>query len=216
MVGSRLLSAVLKGAPPSSENAKAYWRASPLATSTLKAHRASALQREGRESTIFKWLDHLHESLETAALRGEPFAEQIDMSLDDGEETTQEKPSFQGKLILITDSYCNSACLDFVDVVMSVPGALHAGHATDADTRYIDVGTEVLPSGLNIWVPLKVWSGRRRQDNVPYIPQIKYDQDLNDTEALKAWVLHSVLPLARSIGIPDMDNGHETQDPPLP
>lgn len=215
-VGYRLLSAVFGNSPRSYENAKAYWRVSPLAISTLRAHRASALQSDGRESTIFKWLDNLHDSLEMAALHGEPFAEQIDTFLDDGVEATQDKSPFQGKLILITDSYCNSACLDFVDAVMSVPGALHAGHATDTDTRYIDVGTEVLPSGLEIWVPLKVWSGRRRQDNVPYIPQIKYDQDLNDTEALQAWVLHSVLPLARSIGIPDTDNGHETQDPPSP
>src|SRR5258708_39166759 len=37
------------------------------------------------------------------------------LSLHDALPICQEVPPFQGKLILITDSYCNSACLDFVD-----------------------------------------------------------------------------------------------------
>lgn len=85
---------------------------------------------------------------------------------------------------------------------MSVPGALHVGSTTNADTRYIDVGSVMLPSGLKLWVPLKVWVGRRRQDNVPYVPQIKYHQDLDDTKAVQDWVLGSVLPVASRIGKP--------------
>lgn len=203
MVGSRLLLALLKDRTPSHENAKAYWRVSVLARETLDAHKLSALQIEGKKSSRYQWLDGLVESMDAAALRGDSFVEQSSISTeDDDEEVAQDKPSFQGKLVLITDSYCNSACLDFVDQVMSVPGALHIGHTTNADTRYIDVGTAVLPSGVKLWVPLKVWVGRRRQDNVPYVPQVKYLQDLNDTEALQAWVLQSILPLAKNIGKP--------------
>lgn len=216
MVGSRLLSALLKNTTASHENAKAYWRISPLARKTLATHQASALQIEGKESLIHQWLGGLLESMDAAALRGESFVEQMNVSIDDEQESMQGQSPFQGKLVLITDSYCNSACLDFVDEVMAVPGVLHAGSTTDADTRYIDVGATILPSGIQLWVPLKVWVGRRRQDNVPYVPRIKYAQDLNDTEALQSWVLHAVLPLARSIGIPDTDSGDETQDPPAP
>ncbi|ABX35696.1 hypothetical protein Daci_3058 [Delftia acidovorans SPH-1] len=201
-VGSRLLRALLKSNTPLLNEARAYWRVSPLAMETLKAHSTSALQIEGRESTRYKWLDGLSESMATAARRGENFIEQAHGSAIDDEDTGQEVPPFQGKLILITDSYCNSACLDFVDEVMSVPGALHVGSTTNADTRYIDVGSVMLPSGLKLWVPLKVWVGRRRQDNVPYVPQIKYHQDLDDTKAVQDWVLGSVLPVASRIGKP--------------
>ncbi|KAF5304306.1 hypothetical protein FQR65_LT07998 [Abscondita terminalis] len=83
-----------------------------------------------------------------------------------------------------------------------MPGALHVGATTDADTRYIDVGSAVLASGRRLWVPLKVWVGKRRQDNVPHVPQITYPGDLQDTKAVQAWVLQSALPLAKRIGKP--------------
>lgn len=202
IVGSRLLFAILKDAKPDHEDAKAYWRVSSLARATLESHSSSALQIEGKEGASYKWLISLIEAMEAATLRGDAFAEQLNISIKDDTEISHDRLPFRGKLLLITDSHCNSACLDFVDEVMSVPGALHIGHTTNADTRYIDVGSVTLPSGLKMWTPLKVWVGRRRQDNVPYVPQITYHQDINDTEALQAWVLQSILPLAKNIGTP--------------
>ena len=202
MVGSAILSAALKKSAPPYQNSKAYWRISPISMATIDGHRESALKIEGKDSQIYKWLNDLRESMEVATQRGENFVEQADITSEDDTEIPQGWPPFQGKLILITDSYCFSACLDFVDEVMSVPGALHVGSTTDADTRYMDIGSAVLPSGLKIWIPLKVWVGRRRQDNVPYIPQIKYHQDINDTKALQAWVLQSILLVAKNIGTP--------------
>jgi hypothetical protein len=202
MVGFRLLSTILKGKTSSHQNAKAFWRVSPLARKALDSHRSSALQIEGEESSNYKWLDSLIKSMDSAALRGDTFVEQLSTPTREKREIKQDKQSFQGKLILITDSYCNSACLDFVDEVMSLPGVLHVGSTTNADTRYMDVGMAALPSGAKLWIPLKVWIGRRRQDNVPYVPQITYHQDINDTEALQAWVLQSILPIAKNIGTP--------------
>lgn len=202
MVGYLLLSTLLKDKAPSRPAAKAFWRVSPLARKTLESHRSSALQIEGKESLSYKWIDSLLESMNSAALHGDSFIEQLSTPTREKREIKQDKQSFQGKLILITDSYCNSACLDFVDEVMSLPSALHVGSTTNADTRYMDVGMAALPSGAKLWIPLKVWIGRRRQDNVPYVPQITYHQDINDTEALQAWVLQSILPVAKNIGTP--------------
>lgn len=202
MLGSAILSTVLKKSAPSHHNAKAYWRISPLSMATIDGHRESALKIEGKDSQFYQWLNALRESMEVAIQRGENFVEQTDITIEDETKISQGWPPFQGKLILITDSYCFSACLDFVDEVISVPGALHVGSTTDADTRYMDIGSAILPSGLKMGVPLKVWIGRRRQDNVPYIPQIKYHQNINDTKALQAWVLQSIIPLAKNIGTP--------------
>lgn len=202
MVGSILLETLLKDLAPPHETPKAYWRVSPISRATLDDHRSSALQIEGKEGLSYKWLSGMIESMDAATLRGDLFAEQIDISIEEDRKTPQGRPAFEGKLILITDSYCNSACLDFVGEVVSIPGALHVGNTTDADTRYMDVGSAVLPSGLKMWTPLKFWVDRRRQDNVPYVPQIKYHQDINDTEALQTWVLQSILPLAKNIATP--------------
>src|SRR2546427_6126871 len=56
--------------------------------------------------------------------------------------------------------------------------------------------TEIYTLSLHDALPIL---GRRRQDNVPYVPQIKYHQDLDDTKAVQDWVLGSVLPVASRI-----------------
>jgi len=34
---------------------------------------------------------------------------------------------FSGKVVLVTDTQCASACLDFADLIRLVPGAVHVG-----------------------------------------------------------------------------------------
>ncbi|KAF5304305.1 hypothetical protein FQR65_LT07997 [Abscondita terminalis] len=95
-VGFRLLSALLKETSsidePDHESPKAYWRVSSLARTTLDAGRASALQTQGKESSSYKWLVGMLESMDAAALRGDPFAEQIDLSSEDDEEARKIPP----------------------------------------------------------------------------------------------------------------------------
>jgi Peptidase family S41 len=87
---------------------------------------------------------------------------------------------FSGKIMLVTDSHCASACLDFADAVRLVPGALHVGKTTSADSVYIDMGSEVMPSGNRLWMPLKVWRNRLRGNNEPLIPDVTFDCDMSD------------------------------------
>ena len=54
-----------------------------------------------------------------------------------------------GRVFLLTDTRCASACLDFADMVRAMPGAVHVGRTTSADSVYMelrDVG--FLPSGV--------------------------------------------------------------------
>lgn len=86
---------------------------------------------------------------------------------------------FSARVILVTDSHCASACLDFADLVRLAPGALHVGKTTSADSVYIDMGSAVMPSGNRLWIPLKVWRNRLRGNNEPLVPDVSFDCDVN-------------------------------------
>ena len=55
---------------------------------------------------------------------------------------------------------------------------------------YMDIRPQPLPSGLSrISVPMKVYRGRGRGSNEPYVPDRRYAGDMRDTQALEAWIL---------------------------
>jgi hypothetical protein len=93
------------------------------------------------------------------------------------------------KVFLLTNFTCFSACLDFADTVRSIPGATHIGSSTRADAIYIDNWAEPLPSGLaRLSYSMKVYRGRTRGHNEPYIPHIAYEGGDWSTSALQLWV----------------------------
>lgn len=95
-------------------------------------------------------------------------------------------------IVLITDMYCISACLDFIDLVKQYPDVLHLGQATDSDTAYteiIELRKQSNSDRIYYRVPVKKWEKRLRDDNQPYIPDVIYKDDINDTKALRTWVL---------------------------
>jgi len=94
---------------------------------------------------------------------------------------------FHGPVAVLTDDACASACLDFVDLVRVVPGALHLGATTSADSLYIDVGVVRAPSGNRLFMPLKVWRNRLRGNNEPYVPDVAFDGELDDDDAVRRW-----------------------------
>ena len=97
------------------------------------------------------------------------------------------------KVYLLTDSTCFSACLGMADIVMSFPEANHIGSPTRADAIYIDNRSVALPSGNgNLSFSMKVYRGRVRGHNEPYIPNIPYLGDDWSTEALDSWFIEKV------------------------
>lgn len=96
---------------------------------------------------------------------------------------------FSGKIVLVTDSHCASACLDFADLVRLVPGALHVGKTTSADTTYIDMGRVDMPSGNHLMIPLKVWRNRLRGNNEPLVPDVSFDCDMDDDDCTRSKTL---------------------------
>ncbi|RZJ89446.1 MAG: peptidase S41 [Brevundimonas sp.] len=94
----------------------------------------------------------------------------------------------QGPVYVITEAGCGSACLDAVDL-WKAAGAVQVGRETSADTVYMDVRDQALPSGLaRMAIPMKVWRGRARGNNEPQTPARLFDGDMADDDALMAWI----------------------------
>jgi hypothetical protein len=193
LVGAEILSALL-GSPlvKSLDQSSAYamWRVSPFALSTLNSALTTMERDYGSNSEAYNFVFGLTKSMELALHEKKDWLRQPSTSSVDQEGSRGvNAQGFKGKLALITDSFRASACLDFADVVLAVPGVVHLGLSTSADTLYIDIGSQTLPSGARFWLPLKVWKGRARGNNQSYDPQFVFDGDINDTAAVQKWVL---------------------------
>ena len=101
--------------------------------------------------------------------------------------------NFTGKIIVVTDSSCVSACLDFIDLFKQHPNGKHLGITTNADTAYIENVTITWDKSefnpIRYSGPVKKWNRRARTDNQPYIPDIRFTGDIRHTEKLQKWVL---------------------------
>jgi hypothetical protein len=94
-----------------------------------------------------------------------------------------------GRVFLLTDGACASACLDFTDVVRRLPNVTHIGLPTSADAVYIDNTEAILPSGLAVLsYSLKVYRNRVRSNNEWYEPAIRWPGGVMSDAAVTAWV----------------------------
>ncbi|WP_198148862.1 hypothetical protein [Luteibacter yeojuensis] len=93
------------------------------------------------------------------------------------------------KVVVLTGYACGSACIGLVDEMKLIPGVTQAGVETFIDSR---TGTPLgadLPSGNGkVSVPVMTRDGRQRGDNEPNVPDVVYHGNIEDTEAVKAWV----------------------------
>lgn len=96
---------------------------------------------------------------------------------------------FVGRVFLLTDSVCASACLDFADVVTRMPGVVHVGLPTSADAVYIDNVSTALPSDLaDFSYSLKVYRKRTRTNNEWLSPKVVWPGGIMFDETVAAWV----------------------------
>lgn len=74
---------------------------------------------------------------------------------------------------VIADGGCASACLDGLDVFTRFPGVKRVGAPTSADSNYLDIRAQPLPSGRGaVILPTKVWVRRPRRAGEVYRPDI--------------------------------------------
>ncbi len=179
---------------------KAYWRVSSLALRALKRHQSESLRLEGAQSSAYLSMTDLRQRMEAGIAEDLPFISQIN-----DKPTLSASPChslFTGRLIVITDSNCVSACLTLVDNALKLPDSVHAGYTTNADTRYTDITQVDISDTVTLWLPLKVWKGRKRQDNEAIVPTIIYTENIYKTQALRAWLIKNVYSTSNSASSP--------------
>lgn len=190
---SRQIAAVLWGEeairrlPP--EGTLVDWRASPANLASIRqgfVDQGTAISPEANA-----WFEAVIAGMAAAMARGDALWRQKD---DDGQGAASPAPAappapaLSGRVYVLTDSGCASACLDAADLWRAL-GAVHIGKTTSADTLYMDIRRDTLPSGLTaVSIPMKVYRDRARGSNVPVVPVHRFDGDIADTAALEAWV----------------------------
>jgi hypothetical protein len=174
----------------------ALWRVSAPAIARMTDAVARSREVYGESSE-----EYLHglarvQAMRTALTEGRDWVRQDDGPRLDRAEMEARKARlkhFDGRIALLVDHRCVSACLDFADLIAQVPGSLRLGETTGADAVYIDGGARVeLPGGNRLFLPLKVWRNRLRGHNEPYTPDLPIDLDAIDEAELRKQVLRAV------------------------
>jgi hypothetical protein len=96
------------------------------------------------------------------------------------------KKPVSAKIVIVIDHACGSACLDFIDEMMSLDtGLTLGGEATAADSLYMEKREASLPSQRGTFIfPIKVYRGRALGYNVHYVPHITVT-DVQDTKSVQ-------------------------------
>lgn len=171
----------------------AEWRVSDVAIQSFASNIERMTKVYGADSKQVRYAQDMHQRVQDAKAKGESWVRQ-----DAGYRITPADIAargghlrrFDGATALITDHNCASACLDFADLVRSVPGSVHLGQTTSVDAVYIDgAGRAKLPSGNVLVLPLKVWRNRLRGNNEPWVPHVPLAVDMRDDDAVRQAVL---------------------------
>lgn len=98
----------------------------------------------------------------------------------------------RGRVVLLTDWACISACLDLMDLFTAMPGTVQAGSETNADTIFIELATiDKLPSGMTGFAyGQKAWTKRPRGSNQSYtpLPALTWVGVPDDEVGLRSWL----------------------------
>jgi hypothetical protein len=168
------------------------WRASPAALQTLEAYvpRLSRLFSPDHPGVL--GIKAQLEEVRRALAAGQPLARSPDQLGAGGKTAAASDPRRPPRVVLLTDRRCFSSCLVGAWLFRNL-GATHVGEETDANTRYSNVRTVDLPSGLSTFSTLQSFSTYSPMQFGPYTPSIHFTGDFSDDAAVKDWVRVRVL-----------------------
>lgn len=152
-----------------------HWRASAENTAYI-AEAAEEMIAQGRHEFGEGWRQ-LAVELAAARARGEPLFDESRLAGAESEAKSPEgsmaASDFEAPVYVITHGGCASACLDAIDYFKRFANTQLIGAPTSADSTYMDVRRETLPSGAGyLVIPNKVWVGRHRGWGEIYRPDI--------------------------------------------
>jgi hypothetical protein len=150
----------------------------------------------GVEHQAVRWAEYVLENLRIASKNGKQLWRETpvdDVAAEPAQATgsvSAGDPVYTGTVVLLTNNTCGSACLDAMSLLSPLPGVVHAGSVTSADTQYMEARPVALPSNLaTLVIPIKVYRGRVRPDGGYFTPQFRFDGLHWTDEALESWLL---------------------------
>lgn len=167
------------------------WRISEANVADMEETLEGVRSIEGIDPRVLRSADRLIEGLRGALARGDTLWRET--ASDESDEDHARSPMHPrlkdgARVYVLTSAICASACLDALDTWRAL-GAIHVGQETLADTLYMDVRYQALPSGLaRIAVPMKVYRGRQRGNNEPHVPDHAWGGAITDDEAIAGWI----------------------------
>lgn len=189
--------APVEAIPDSSPGGATDWRVSQRNLDYINSFAPQLLEQFGEYSETGLWIRAVQNGLSGALERGDPVWRQR----EEGDERpipasggyTQRRPQgpspIPAQVYILSNGTCASACLDFSDVVLHIPGTRLIGADTSGDGLLMEVRDETLPSGFaRAVLPLKIYRGRARGALEAYTADVAYDGVWTD-EAVRAWVM---------------------------
>jgi len=164
------------------------WRASPANLEALEPYVEQF--REAGDPVMIEWIEQVVGGIRGAIEAGEPYWVDVNDEAQEAKSEAGAPPQslMSGKVFVLTDAACFSACLDAVDLWKSA-GGIQIGQVTGADTVYIENREAELASGFaGLALSMKVYRGRSRGNNEPQVPAIVYPDNIGDDTAVEAWV----------------------------
>lgn len=172
------------------------------------AHFDALTERSTRENEkeTAEWANNIRVHIRAAMKRGDAFyvtgedAEEGQADAvrpDPRADQAGDPPAFTRPVYVIVPGQCASACLDALDVFKQFPNTKLIGAPSSADSTYMEVRLEEVPSGLAVViVPTKLYVNRPRGNGEGYQPDIEV-RDVNWSTAAFRRVVEQDLATSR-------------------
>lgn len=155
------------------EDVSIWWRASE-GNAAYVAQLEELVRKDGRHE-LAQSIQEVGEGMRRALANGEPFY--VDRDEDEPEPTraaSTRSSKLKTPVYVIVPGGCFSACLDALDIFTRFDNVKLIGAPSSADSTYMEVRVEELPSGHGVVVlPNKIWMGRPRRSGEVYRPAIE-------------------------------------------
>lgn len=172
-----------------------WWFASPGNTEYVKSL-YDVLKAQGQTS-LLPWIQAVGQGMQKSLDAGKDFyVEESDAEEQAAQvqpEIPADLPELKVPVYVIVPGQCASACLDALDVFSLFDNTKLAGAPSSADSTYMDVRYEALPSGLGkVIIPNKVYVNRPRGNGQYYSPALTHNELDWSTQALLDKVLSDI------------------------
>lgn len=186
---------VIRAHPPPKRDSAVDWRASAENAAFWRTW-ADRMEKDfGRFSSQRRNAINTAERLEEALSKSPPLWRQGAANPGTAGGYSKLRPAstvpspFPARVWVLSNGSCASSCLNFADRILFIPGVRLAGLATSADGKYMEVRSEILPSGTaRFTLPQKVARGDGRAHMEFYAPDEAYDGAWNDA-SVRQWLL---------------------------